>query len=232
MTPRYVVAFNGSPRPDGNTRILLEKALEPIRAAGIEAEIVQVGGHPIHGCLACYKCMELQNQRCIMDHDIINTCLEKMIRADAILFGSPTYFADMTPEMKALIDRSGFVAFANNRLFNRKIGASVAVQRRGGATNTFNSMNQMFLMSGMILPGSTYWNLGVGLEKGSVVNDSEAMDNMTDLGQTIVWLIERLRSDVTPEKSAPHDIPSKVREPKAEADETAAAPADTELISQ
>jgi len=182
------VAFNGSPRKGGNTELLLRKVLEPIAEAGIETEFIQVGGVEIHGCKACMKCMERQDKRCIDDTDQLNEWLAKMIEADAIILGSPTYFADMSSEMKALIDRAGFVSVVNGRLFSRKIGAAVVAVRRGGATHVLDSMNHMFLMSRMIVPGSTYWNFGFGLKKGDAANDDEGLRNMRDLGETIAWL--------------------------------------------
>jgi multimeric flavodoxin WrbA len=187
------IAFNGSPRKGGNTEFLLRKVLEPISEAGIETELVQIGDKPVRGCIACYKCRENKNSRCAIDTDMINECIGKMIQADAIILGSPTYFAGMTSEMKALIDRAGFVAGSNGRLFARKIGAGVVVHRRGGATSVLDSINHMFLISRMIVPGSTYWNFGVGREKGEVENDSEALANMKDLGETIAWLVKSLR---------------------------------------
>ncbi len=187
------VAFNGSPRKGGNTEFLLKKVLEPIAAAGIETELVQVGGKAIRGCTACMKCRETKDRKCVITTDMVNDCIAKMIEADAIILGSPTYFADMTPELKALIDRSGYVALANGRLFDRKIGAAVVAHRRGGAIHVLDSINHMFLMSRMIVPGSTYWNFGVGREKGEVANDSEGLANMQDLGETIAWLIKTLK---------------------------------------
>ena len=188
------IAINGSPRTGGNTEFLLRKVLEPIAEAGIETELIQIGGKPVRGCLACYKCVANKDARCANQADIANEYIAKMIEADAIVLGSPTYFADMTSEMKALIDRAGFVAGANGGLFSRKIGAAVVVNRRGGATNVLDSINHMFLMSQMIVPGSTYWNFGVGLEKGDVEKDAEALANMKDLGETIAWLVMSLRS--------------------------------------
>ncbi|MFA5205355.1 MAG: flavodoxin family protein [Lentisphaeria bacterium] len=188
------VAFNGSPRSGGNTEFLLRKVLEPIAAAGIETELVQVGGRAVRGCTACGTCRETKNGRCVITTDIVNDCIAKMFEADAIILGSPTYFADMTAELKALIDRAGFVALANGGRFARKIGAAVVVNRRGGATSVQDSINHMFLMSRMIVPGSTYWNFGVGLEKGEVANDTEALANMKDLGETIAWLVKRLKA--------------------------------------
>lgn len=188
------VAFNGSPRKGGNTEFLLNKVLEPIREAGIETELVQVGGQALHGCMACYKCKENQDARCVIKTDIINDCIAKMIEADAIILGSPTYFADMTTEMKALIDRAGMVGIQNGRLYTRKIGAAVVVNRRGGAGNVQDSINHMFLISKMIVPGSTYWNFGIGRDKGEVISDAEGLANMQDLGETIAWLIKNLKN--------------------------------------
>jgi multimeric flavodoxin WrbA len=187
------VAFNGSPRKGGNTEILLKKVLEPISKAGIETELVQIGGKRVQGCIACYKCRENKDSKCAITTDMVNECIGKMIEADAIILGSPTYFAGMTSDLKALLDRAGFVAGSNGRLFSRKIGAAVVVNRRGGATNVLDSINHMFLMSRMIVPGSTYWNFGIGREKGDVEKDSEALDNMRDLGETIAWLVKSLR---------------------------------------
>ena len=188
-----VVAFNGSPRQEGNTAYLLRKVLEPIEAEGIDTEIVQVGGLNVRGCLACYKCKETQNKKCIIDNDIVNTCIEKMVSADAIILGSPTYFSDMSSEMKALIDRAGFVSYMNGHLLRRKIGAAVVAVRRGGGTNVFDSINKLFLMSEMIVPGSTYWNFGFGFDKGEVAQDEEALLNMKNLGESIAWLIKKLK---------------------------------------
>jgi multimeric flavodoxin WrbA len=128
----------------------------------------------------------------VIESDIVNACIEKMIEADGIVMGSPTYFAGMTAEMKALIDRAGLVGVANGQMFSRKIGAAVTVNRRGGAVNVIDAINHMFLMSRMIVPGSTYWNFGVGLQPGDVESDAEAIDNMHDLGETIAWLVKSL----------------------------------------
>jgi multimeric flavodoxin WrbA len=188
------IAINGSPRTGGNTEILLKKVLEPINDAGIETEFLQIGNKQIRGCIACYKCRENKNSRCAVTNDVANEFIAKMIEADAIILGSPTYFADMTAELKALIDRAGFVAGSNGRLFSRKIGAAVVVNRRGGAMHVMDSINHMFLMSRMIVPGSTYWNFGVGMQKGEVENDAEALANMKDLGETIAWLVKTLHA--------------------------------------
>lgn len=184
----YAVAINGSPRKGGNTEILLKRVLEPLTTAGWETELVQVGGKPIRGCMACGKCAEKKNLQCVVDNDIFNEMMARMLKADAIILGSPTYFTDVTAEMKALLDRSGYVALANGRVFRGKIGAAVVAVRRAGATHVYDTINHMFLINQMIVPGSSYWNLGIGRDKGEVENDAEGLRNMVNLGQTIAWL--------------------------------------------
>jgi multimeric flavodoxin WrbA len=184
-----VLAINGSPRKGGNTEILLRKALEPAAAAGHQTEYIQVGGTSIRGCTACGACRRMKNRRCVIDDDIFNSVFAKMIAADAILIGSPVYFANMTAETKALIDRAGYVGLANGGLLRRKIGAAVSAQRRGGGVHVMDSINHLFLISEMIVPGSTYWNYGVGMAPGDVLDDTEGLNNIQNLGEQIVWLL-------------------------------------------
>lgn len=197
------IAINGSPRRGGNTEILLKKVLAPLAAAGWDTELMQIGGKAVHGCLACMQCFEKKNGRCAVEKDGINEYLERMYAADAIILGSPTYFAAIAPELKALMDRAGYVALANGGLFRGKIGAAVVAVRRGGATHVFDTINHMFLMSSMIVPGSTYWNIGMGREKGQVLNDDEGLRNMEHLGNSIAWLGKATAAMTEPFPSAP-----------------------------
>jgi len=187
-----VVAFNGSPRKDGNTRRLLQHLFTALEKEGLETELVQLGGNLIHGCTACYQCFEKKHGRCVQGNDMINDCIAKMLQADAIILASPTYFADITPELKALIDRSGLVSIANGRCLKRKIGAAVVAVRRGGAVHAFDSINHFFLINEMIVPGSCYWNMGIGRDKGEVENDAEGIRTMTVLGENMAWLLKQL----------------------------------------
>jgi len=187
-----VVAFNCSPRRGGNTGILLCKALEALAAEGIETELIQVGGRDIHGCRACYKCLKNKDCRCGLDDDIANECIAKMVEADGMLIGSPTYFSDVTAETKALIDRAGLVARVNGDIFKRKLGAAVVAVRRAGAIHTFDTINHFFLIGGMIIPGSSYWNVGIGRNPGEVGQDEEGMKTMADLGAAMAWLLKKL----------------------------------------
>ena len=127
-----VVAFNGSARKDGNTAILVNTVFKELKKAGIKTELVQLAGKKIRGCTACGKCFNNQDKRCAVKGDVLNDCIEKMLDADGIILASPTYFSDVSTEMKALIDRAGFVAKANQDMFRRKVGASVIAVRRAG----------------------------------------------------------------------------------------------------
>ena len=188
-----VVAFNGSPRKGGNTEILIRHVFDELHKEGIETEFVQVGGQRIRGCLACMTCREKKNRRCAIEDDMVNNCIAKMIEADGIILGSPVYFSNVTAEMKALIDRAGYVAGANNNLFKRKVGAAVIAVRRGGAIHTLDSILHFFLIRQMIVPGASYWNFGMGREKGEVENDAEGLRTMQTLGENMAWLLKRIR---------------------------------------
>ena len=187
-----VVAFNGSARKDGNTAILINYALSELNKEGIETELVQLAGKKIHGCIACYKCMKNKDKECAVKDDIFNECIHKMVEANGIILGSPTYFADVSPEMKALIDRAGLVSRMNDFMFKRKAGAAIVAVRRAGGTNVFDSINHLFLGAQMIVPGSSYWNIGIGREKGDVEKDEEGIQTMKVLGQNMAWLLKNM----------------------------------------
>jgi multimeric flavodoxin WrbA len=187
-----VVAFNGSARKDGNTAILIKTVLAELEKEGIETELVQLAGKKIRGCIACFKCFANKNQRCSVEKDVLNDCIEKMVGADGIILGSPTYFANISTELKALIDRAGMVAIANGDMYRRKVGAAVVAVRRGGAIHAFNSINHFFFISQMMVPGSRYWNMGFGLEKGEVEKDEEGLRTMQVLGENMAWLLKKI----------------------------------------
>ena len=187
-----LIAINGSPRPQGNTNLLLQTVCEPLKETGISTEIIQLAGTNLRGCTACMKCVESKNRRCIIDSDPLNDILEKIYAADAVVLGSPTYFADVTTEMKALIDRSGFVCRANGHLLSRKVGAGVVAVRRGGSMHALQTLQNYFLINEMIVPGSSYWNIAYGRNPGDVAKDTEGMDTMRRLGENIAWLMGKV----------------------------------------
>lgn len=189
-----VLGINGSPRKGGNTEILIRKVFEPLEAAGIETEFIQIGGKAIRGCTGCRKCVEMQNKTCVITKDPVNDIIAKIIEADGLILGSPTYFADVSAEMKALIDRVGYVCLANGRLLKHKVGVAVVAVRRGGAVHVFDTMNHLFQISQMFIVGSTYWNMCYGLEPGDVNNDEEGMANMSDIGVSMAFLLNKLNA--------------------------------------
>ena len=186
-----VVAFNGSARKDGNTAALINLVFGELQKEGIETELYQLAGRKIRGCMACYKCFQNKDRRCSVNNDVLNECIEKMLEADGIILGSPTYFANVTTEIKALIDRSGLVAKANGDMFRRKAGAAVVAVRRAGSIHVFNSINHFFFISQMVVPGASYWNLGIGRDKGDVEKDEEGVRTMKVLGENMAWLLKK-----------------------------------------
>jgi len=189
-----VVAFNGSGRKDGNTAVLIRRVLSVLEAEGIETELIQLAGEQIRGCNACRTCFSTKNNRCVIEDDNVNAYIQKMVDADGVILGSPVYFSMMSPELKALIDRAGYVALANDYVFKRKVGAAVVAVRRAGAIPTFDAINHFFLISQMIIPASSYWNVGLGRKKGDVADDEEGMQTMETLGENMAWLIKKLKA--------------------------------------
>jgi multimeric flavodoxin WrbA len=188
-----IIGINGSPRRDGNTGLLIKTVFAELEKEGIETEFIQLGGKVVHGCTACGKCREIKDGRCHIKNDLLNEITAKMIEADGMILGSPVYFADITPEMKALIDVSGYVTRGNGHLLKRKLGAAVIVERRGGALHAFETINNFFLINQMIVPGSSYWNFAFGGKPGDVLNDEEGMQTMRTLGENMAWLLKKLK---------------------------------------
>ena len=185
-----VLAVNSSPRHDGNTAHMLRTVLDVCRNAGFETELYQAGGRDVKGCRACGVC-KTNPGRCATD-DWINEVYLKMIESDAILLGSPTYVSDLTPEMKAIIDRCGYVSSGAGKVFSRKLGAAVSAVRRAGGIHTLDSIQHFFLIQDMIVVGSTYWNMSISRDVGEYENDEEGVATMKRLGENIVWLLGKL----------------------------------------
>jgi multimeric flavodoxin WrbA len=184
-----VIGFNGSPRKDGNTAILIGCLFHELEDEGIETELVQLSEKEIHGCIACYKCFENKDRQCAVKKDAANEYIGKMMEAQGIVLGSPVYFADLTPEMKALIDRAGFVSISNGGMYRNKVGAGLAPFRRSGAMHTIDSMNHFFLSAEIIIVGRA---ISVGREKGDVEKDEEGMQWAKNLGRRMAWVMKKL----------------------------------------
>ena len=187
-----VVAFNGSPRRSGNTATLLKVALAELEAAGVRTELVQLGGLHLYGCRACYGCASKKDGRCAVQDDELNSLIEKLLDADGVLIGTPTYFTDVTAEVKAFIDRAGLVTRVNGNLMRHKLGAAVVAVRRAGSLHAFDTINHFFLISEMLVVGSSYWNMGFGHDKGEVKDDDEGIATMATLGRNMAWALAKL----------------------------------------
>ena len=188
-----VVGFNGSGRKDGNTFFMLQTVLDELQNEGIETELIQLAERePLQGCTACHKCMQRKNMKCAIESDPFNDYFEKISKADGLLLGSPVYFSDVTAGMKALIERCGFVGRANGGVLKRKVGAGVVAVRRAGSNHTLASINYLFLISEMIVPGSSYWNMAIGRRPGDVLEDAEGLETMKTLGRNMAWLLKKI----------------------------------------
>jgi len=184
--------INGSPRKNGNTDMMLDALREHLERGGAEVGRVQLGGSPVRGCAACGACGRELNRKCVIDDDLINDIIIRMLEADAVVIGSPTYFGSVSTEVKAFIDRVGLVGMVNRRMFRRKIGAAVVAVRRAGAVETFHTINNLFHLNQMIIPGSGYWTVGYGLRPGEVAGDAEAMSTIGALAENILWLGQKI----------------------------------------
>ena len=185
-----VLAVNGSPRHDGNTAHMLKSVLDVCDKAGYDTELYQAGGRELRGCMACYSCAKNPG-RCAID-DWVNEVYVKMLEADAIVLGSPTYTSGLTADLKVVIDRCGFVARGAGKSLSRKVGAAVSPARRAGGIHTLDTIQHLFLINDMIVVGSTYWNLSIAREVGTYENDAEGVATMQRLGENIVWLLGKL----------------------------------------
>ena len=188
-----VIGINCSPRKKGNTEILIREVFKSLEENGIKTEFFQLGGKKVNGCIACMKCREAKDGQCHQDNEILNKCIKKMVDADGIIIGSPTYFSDLSTEAKALIDVAGYSLRGAGNPLKKKLGAAVVSVRRTGAIHAFDSINHFFLINEMIIPGSSYWNIGIAREKGEVADDEEGMKTMRVLGENMAWLLKRLK---------------------------------------
>lgn len=186
-----ILAINGSARADGNTAALLRQALSPLEGAGFETELLQLANLSVEPCRACWACGGREN--CARRGDDFGEIFERMKAADALLLGSPTYGANISARMQALLERAVVVCDMNPGLMARKPAAAVSAARRGGALQAVDAMNHFFLNHEMLVVGSTYWNLGYGRAPLEVEADAEARANMENLGRNMVWLLNALR---------------------------------------
>jgi len=187
-----VLAVNGSPREKGNTHLMLQRVCERLAAAGMQVDEVNLHRMGIAPCQGCMACFQVKDGYCHGDDDATNELIDRTRKADIILLGSPVYFGSVTGQIKAYMDRIGFVNRTGTPFLHRKIGAAVVPARRAGQLFTFAELNMWFLISGMVVPGSSYWNVGSGREEGAILNDHEAMATLDELANNIQWLASKI----------------------------------------
>ncbi len=187
----HAVAVNGSPRPKGNTFLLLSTVMAELEAAGIKTQLLQAGGRNIHGCVACGHCRQAKQPECAFGDDLVNDAVKAIAEAHILILGSPVYFGNVSAQMKAFIDRVGYLS-RPHRLLAGKLCAAVAAVRRNGALEAFHTMNNLFTISEGIIVGSSYWNQGIGSAPGDVENDAEGIETMKTLGKNIAELARKI----------------------------------------
>jgi len=186
------IAINGSAREAGNTEILLKKCLGILKEEGIPGELIRLSEKKIAACTACGKCFKNRDGKCVLGNDDFDAIFQKMVAADIIVLGAPVYFGSAPADLKALMDRAGYVSRANGNLFTRKLGGPVVVARRAGQNFTYAQLMFWFMIAGMVMPGSTYWNIGFGLAPGEVNEDQEALETVAGFARNLAWLAKKL----------------------------------------
>lgn len=185
----HVLAFNGSPKAEGNTYHAIKMVTDELEKQGITTEIINIGNKNIRGCIACGGCARNLNEKCVIE-DEVNDCIQKMKAADGIIIGSPVYYASIAGTMKCFLDRAFFVCSANGGLLRHKIGASVVAVRRSGEVATFDHLNHYFTICEMPVVSSNYWNVIHGRMPGEVHQDEEGTQIMRVLGKNMAWLLK------------------------------------------
>ena len=187
-----VLGISGSPRPGGNTDTLIKHALGVLEKEGIQTEFLSLADHPVKPCMACGRCHKSDEARCLQEDPAFEGMIERFQAADGVLVGSPVYFGSATPQTMALLHRVGYVNRRHPEILRRKVGAAIVVGRRAGQNFTFAQLNYFFLIAEMIVPGSTYWNVAFGKDKGEVTGDEEGMKTIETLARNMAWLMKKL----------------------------------------
>lgn len=189
-----VVAFNGSPKKNGNTYEAIKAVAEELEKENIEVEIIHVGNKTIRGCMDCGGCSRNMNERCVMQNDEVNDWIQKMKEADGIILGSPVHYAAIPGTMKSFLDRAFYVTSINKGMLRHKVGASVVAVRRAGGVPVFNQLNNYINYSEMLMPTSNYWNVINGTAPGEALQDEEGMQIMNVLGKNMAWLLKLVKA--------------------------------------
>jgi multimeric flavodoxin WrbA len=189
-----IVAFVGSPRKGGNSELLTKELMDVANREGAETEIIRLAEYDLKPCDACLACRK--TKKCKINDDG-EKLFNKVMEADGIVLATPVYFGSCSPQMKIFIDRIGYIAKALEMPLNNKVGSALVVARRAGVNFTYAQLLFFFLISGMIVPGVSYWTVAYGKEKGKVLNDKEGVDTAREMGKKIVWLTKLIKREGT-----------------------------------
>ena len=184
-----VIGIVGSPRKNGNTELLTRHTLKAIAEEGLDTELVRLAGLDIRPCTACMACKK--EEVCSIEDDLFPIYL-KMKEADGIILASPVYYGSATALIKALMERVGYIARLNGEPFRGKVGGPLVVARRAGQNFTIAQLTLWFQILGFFVPGSTYWNVAIGREKGEVEQDKEGLETAWNFGKNMAFLIKKL----------------------------------------
>ena len=186
-----VIGIVGSPRKNGNTELFTVHTLRAIAEEGLDSELIRLAGLEIKPCNACMACKK--EERCSIEDDLFPIYL-KMKEADGIILASPVYYGSATALIKGLMERTGYIAHWNSEAFYGKTGGPLVVTRRAGKNFTFAQLTSWFQVLGFFIPGSTYWNVAIGEEKGEVMGDEEGLKAAWNFGKNMAFLIKKLKS--------------------------------------
>ena len=179
--------INGSPHDKGSTYTALRLVADALEEEGVEAEIYQIPPVPVSGCVGCYYCRSVGEDRCVMEGDAVNVIIEKMEGADALVLGSPVYYAAPTGQLLAVLDR---VFFSGKAAFTGKPASAICVARRAGTTATLDVLQKYFTICGMPIAPSTYWPMAHGMSGEEVMKDEEGVQIMQMVGKTVAWMLK------------------------------------------
>jgi multimeric flavodoxin WrbA len=186
-----VVLISGSPKPNGNTALLMQECAKVIEERGVGTEIVSFAGMKIESCIACGKCSK--TGECGLD-DGLNEIIGKIRSAEGLIVGSPVYFGTARGDVMCALQRIGYVSRNTDKFLTGKVGGPIAVARRGGQTLTLQEMLMFFLINDMIVPGSSYWNMVFGRLPGEALNDEEGMATVRHFAGNVAELVKKLHA--------------------------------------
>jgi len=186
-----ILGIVGSPRPGGNTERLTKMALNEISGEGIEVELISLAGKKIEPCRGCSACRK--TGECVIKDDFA-AIYDKMCAAEGFILASPVYFGAATPQISALISRCFVNRGKDKRAFDNKVGGPIVVARRAGKNFTFAQLLLFFMIQGMIVPGSSYWNVAIGRDIGDVENDTEGVETVRNFARKLAWLAKKVNA--------------------------------------